>query len=141
MMTPQASPDSPLVSGLLNSGQGDRMAIGLSGLCLLHCAVGLALLASTTASAGLAALLLSPLVHEGALLAAMALAALLLVRGARLHGERAPLAPGIAGLTIMGMALMVGHGTGELLLTMAGAALVGAAHVMNLRARQRRLRA
>ena len=69
----------------------DRLAIGLSGLCAIHClgtAVALGLLSSV------AGLLEAPIIHEVGLVIAMILGAVALGQGARQHGMLIPVAVG-----------------------------------------------
>lgn len=109
----------------------DRSAITLSGLCLVHCLVGSLLLTAASLSAGL----LSHDVHAVGLAVALPLAAFALLRGVGLHGRLGVGALGAAGIALMAASLVVGHGgPGEILLSVAGVSLLGAAHWWNLRA-------
>jgi hypothetical protein len=109
----------------------DRLAIGLSGLCLIHC-LGTLLLVATLASAG--RLLANPLIHEIGLGLAILVGAIALGRGVIAHRRPLPMIVGGSGLTLMATALAVPHGNAEALLTMAGVALVATAHYLNVRA-------
>jgi hypothetical protein len=110
----------------------DRVAITLSGLCLLHCLIGLALLALLSMSGGL----LSHDVHVIGLLLALPLAAVAFWRGQQRHGRLAVGLLGLAGIIVMLASLFVDHGAlMELLVSMAGVALLAAAHLWNLTAR------
>ncbi len=112
----------------------DRLAIGLSGLCLLHCTAGFLLLTLFTLSGEW----LDHRVHAIGLLLAMPLAAIALWRGWRRHGRAAIGLMGVAGLLIMGLSLLIEHGeTLEILLSMAGVTLLAVAHWQNLRALRR----
>ncbi|MEO6581504.1 MAG: MerC domain-containing protein, partial [Sphingomicrobium sp.] len=78
-------------------GQLDRLAIGLSGLCMVHClatAVVLGLLASAGGFLG------SPIIHEIGLTLAMVLGAIALGKGVIEHGFMMPLAIGSLGLGV-----------------------------------------
>lgn len=108
----------------------DRVGVLLSGLCALHCLVGLVLV-SALGLGGEA--LLSPVIHEVGLGLAIVVGLVTLGVGMRRHGEIAPLAIGACGIALMALALVVGHGAGEAVLTIAGVALVAAAHIRNLR--------
>lgn len=114
----------------MRGGWLDRVAIGLSGLCLVHCAAS-AVLLTLLASAG--GLLLHPLVHEVGLALAMLLAAIALGRGWLLHRAVLPVLVGLSGLTLMGAALTVEHGLGETGLTIVGVTLVALGHHLNRR--------
>jgi uncharacterized membrane protein len=109
----------------------DRSAVGLSGLCLAHCLIGSLVLVSMSSAVGLA---FAHEIHVVGLLLAMPLAVVALVRGVRRHGKRRVVVFGGAGLCVMAAALAVGHGhIGEVVLTVIGVALLGVAHLMNLR--------
>jgi hypothetical protein len=109
----------------------DRIAIGLSGLCLLHCMAGFVLLSLFALSGGW----LDHRVHVVGLALAMPLAAVALWRGWRRHGRLSIGALGAFGLSIMGLSLLVSHGqSGEMLVSMAGVSLLALAHWRNLQA-------
>ena len=110
----------------------DGLAIGLSGLCAIHClatAVALGLLSSV------AGLLEAPIIHEGGLVIAMILGAIALGQGARQHGMMIPIAIGGLGLGIMAGALSLPHGWGgETAYTILGVMLLAFGHELNRRA-------
>lgn len=109
----------------------DRTAITLSGLCLVHCAAGGVLLSLFAVSGDW----LSHNVHLVGLLLALPLAAVALWRGVRLHGRRLVGLLGAVGIALMATSLFLGHGTGpEVLASIIGVSLLGAAHLWNLRA-------
>ncbi|MBK6802931.1 MerC domain-containing protein [Novosphingobium sp.] len=108
----------------------DRVGVLLSGLCALHCVAGLLLVAGL----GLGGeVLLAPEVHRIGLGLAIVVGAITLVIGVTRHGDARPLQMGAAGIALMSVALMVGHGAAEALFTIAGVALLGWAHIRNLR--------
>ena len=110
---------------------GDRLAIGLSGLCLVHC------LASTIFFASLASfgvLLANPVFHEIGLVIAIGFALVTLVVGVVSHGYTMPFAVGSFGLGMMGGALSRPHDGSEVLATMIGVAVVALGHDLNRRA-------
>lgn len=109
----------------------DRVAIGLSGICLVHCLAS-AVVLTLLASAG--GLLLHPLVHEIGLALAIVLAAVALGRGWLQHRAVRPALVGLAGLGLMAGALTVHHGLGETALTIVGVGLVALGHHLNRRA-------
>src|SRR3954453_6895192 len=80
----------------------DRIAMGLSGLCAVHC-VATAVLLGLLASAG--GLLGKPIIHEVGLTLAMIIGAIALGRGIREHGLIVPSAVGATGLMIMAYAM------------------------------------
>lgn len=109
----------------------DRLAIGLSGLCVVHC-VGTALLVTLLASVG--GVLLNPAIHEVGLTIAIALAAVALGRGVLIHGFMLPVAIGGLGIGVMAGALTLPHGSQEVMSTIFGVALVALGHDLNRRA-------
>ncbi|MDE1468097.1 MerC domain-containing protein [Aurantiacibacter sp. D1-12] len=111
-------------------GKMDRVGIFLSALCLLHCVAGLVLVAGL----GLGAtFLLDPAIHRFGLLLATLVAGVAIGLGAVRHRRRTPFVVAMTGLSFMGGALAVGHGTEEAVLTMIGVGLVAAGHILNLR--------
>jgi hypothetical protein len=108
----------------------DQFGIGLAGLCVLHCLVTL-LVVSALGLGG--HFLLDENIHRIGLVLALIVAALAIGRGMLKSGRRGPFLVALAGLALMGMALLVPHGTNEFLLTLAGVAIVAFAHWMNLR--------
>lgn len=108
----------------------DRWAAALSGLCVLHCALGVALVAAAAPAAWLGGHAL----HAAGLVMVLPIALLALWRGRQRHGEAGPLLLGVAGLTLVAAGLAVGHGTAaEFLLAGTGAAVHACAHGWNLR--------
>jgi hypothetical protein len=109
----------------------DGLAIGLSGLCAIHCmatAIAMALLSSA------ASVLAAPVIHEGGLVIAMVLGSLALGHGAYRHGLLLPVAIGALGLGVMAGALSLEHGTGgEMLYTLVGVFLLAFGHELNRR--------
>lgn len=116
---------------LHRDGRIDRLAMGLSGLCLVHC-LGTALFFASLASVG--GLFHAHWVHEVGLLLAIGFALAALVRGVFVHGFLLPFGVGCFGLGIMGGALALPHGSDELLATMIGVAIVALGHDLNQRA-------
>lgn len=108
----------------------DRVGVLLSGLCALHCIAGLVLVTGLGLGGGL---LLAPEIHRIGLALAIAVAVLTLGIGAIRHGQRGPLLLGGAGITLMSLALLAGHGQAEAVLTVGGVSLVALAHIRNLR--------
>ena len=109
----------------------DRIAMGLSGLCVVHC-VTTAVLLGLVASAG--GFLRKPIIHEVGLTLAMILGAIALGRGIREHGFVLPAAVGLTGLAVMGYALTL-HETGlEPVYTIAGVMILALGHRLNLMA-------
>lgn len=122
------------VSRWVEGGHGDRFAMGLSGLCALHCAASLFFLAFM-ASAGAA--LLNPAIHEVGLAVAILLGLILLITGARRHGQIRPLIIGGMGLVTMAFALTLPHDAREVVATLIGVTMLALGHGMNRRAGRR----
>jgi hypothetical protein len=106
----------------------DRMAIGLSGLCLVHC-LATAVILGLVASAG--GMLGSPWIHEVGLTLAMVLGAIALGRGVFEHGFMMPSAVGGLGLGVMAGALTLPHNGGEALYTVIGVGILALGHRLN----------
>jgi hypothetical protein len=117
-----------MVKPAAKMGRLDRLAIGLSGLCAVHC-VATAVLLSLMATAG--GLLGNPLIHEVGLALAMLLGAAALGSGAMRHRHLVPLAIGAGGIAVMAWAMTL-HETGwEPLFTIVGVAVLALGHRLN----------
>ncbi len=104
------------------------MAIGLSGLCVVHClatTVALALLASAGGMLGAA------WIHELGLGLAMIMGAIALGRGILEHGYTLPSAVGGLGLGVMTGALTMPHDGTEAIFTIVGVAILALGHRLN----------
>ena len=111
-------------------GRLDRAGVMLSALCLVHCVLGLVLVAGL----GLGGtFLLDPDIHRWGLLLATIVAGVAIGLGAVRHRRAMPFVVAMTGLSFMGGALAVGHGFEEAVLTMIGVTLVAAGHILNLR--------
>ncbi|WP_031342634.1 MerC domain-containing protein [Novosphingobium lindaniclasticum] len=107
----------------------DRAGIVLSGLCALHCVLGVFFVGFL----GLGGeVLLAPDVHRVGLVLALVVGVISLGFGVVRHGRIAPLVIGAVGLALMAGAIAVGHGLAESVLTIIGVALVALAHIRNL---------
>jgi hypothetical protein len=111
----------------------DRVGIVLSGLCALHCLLGIALISLFGLSSLAGEELFAPSIHRIGLALAVAIGAVTLGLGVLRHGRGEPLLIGGLGLALMTGALFAPHGVGEAGLTIAGVALVAYAHIRNLR--------
>jgi hypothetical protein len=120
-----------LIERLPATGTLDRWAIGLSGLCAVHC-ISTVLLVTVFASAG--GVLFSHGVHEIGLGIAILVGTVALVRGSLEHGYILPAAIGGIGLGVMAGALTMGHHGDEILLTLFGVAILALGHDLNRRA-------
>lgn len=112
-------------------GAIDRLAIGLSGFCLVHCLAS-AIFVAMLASAG--GLLLDPMVHEVGLFMAIGLGVIALGRGIADHGFMMPSAVGGLGLGVMSGALMIPHGEASTIYTVLGVMILALGHDLNRRA-------
>jgi hypothetical protein len=112
-------------------GRLDRIAMALSGLCLVHC-LATAVLLGLVSAAGNA--LGAPWIHEVGLTLAMILGAVALVRGMREHGFIMPCLVGALGLSIMGVALTMPHDGSEALYTVIGVMILALGHRLNVMA-------
>lgn len=110
----------------------DRFAMGLSGLCAVHCLASAVLVALASTAGGM---LLNPLFHEIGLTVAICLGAVALGRGIFDHGYMAPAVTGSFGLGIMAGAMQLPHGNGgETMWTLIGVAILALGHDLNRRA-------
>lgn len=117
-MTPRQSTHLPLT---------DRLGLGLSALCVVHClatSAAVALLAS-------AGLLGNPLIHRVGLALAILVGAVALGAGTVRHGRTGPMMLGLVGLLLMGGGIAAPHGLAEAVLTVAGVSLLALAHWRN----------
>jgi hypothetical protein len=109
----------------------DRIAMALSGLCLVHCMAS-AILVAVLASAG--GILLNPHIHEIGLVIAIGLGVVSLGRGIVEHGFMMPAAVGGLGLGVMSGALSLPHDGAEMIYTIIGVAILALGHDLNRRA-------
>jgi hypothetical protein len=116
----------------VQGGVVDRMAIGLSGLCLVHCLAS-AIFVALLASAG--GVLLNPAIHEVGLMFAIALGIVALGRGIFDHGFMMPSAIGGLGLGVMAGSLQLSEGGMGTVYTILGVSLLALGHDLNRRAR------
>jgi len=107
----------------------DRLAIGLSGLCLVHC-LGTTIVLAVLASAG--GMLGAPIIHEIGLSLAMLLGGLSLGKGIFDHGYTMPSAVGGLGLGVMAGALTMPHDGTEAIYTVIGVAILALGHRLNV---------
>lgn len=120
-----------MLAGAVKGGVMDRIAIAVSGLCLVHCLAS-AILVAMIASAG--GILLNPAIHEIGLMIAIGLGIVSLGRGIVDHGFMMPAAVGGLGLGVMGGALTLPHDGGEVVYTILGVAILALGHDLNRRA-------
>lgn len=129
-MTAHAHIHSPAFAWI--ESRFDRFAIGLSGLCAIHCVATSVLLALASTAGGL---LLNPMIHEVGLTMAMLIGAVALGRGVMRHGYMLPAAVGSGGLGMMAGAITLPHGDGaETIWTILGVCVLALGHDLNRRA-------
>jgi hypothetical protein len=110
----------------------DRLAIGVSGFCLVHC-IASAVFLTVLASAG--GLLLDPIFHEVGMMIALVLGVTGLGRGVLAHGFMLPAAIGSLGLGMMAGALTLDHGSlATTLYSVTGVLVLALGHDLNRRA-------
>jgi hypothetical protein len=111
----------------------DRLAIGLSGLCVVHCVASAVLLAMLSTVGGM---LLNPVFHEIGLTFAIFLGAVALGKGVFDHGYLMPASMGAFGLGVMAGAMTLPHDSSgaETLWTVIGVGLLAFGHDLNRRA-------
>ena len=115
-------------TGVIKNGTLDRVAMTLSGLCLVHC-LATALLLGTLSTVG--GLLGSPIIHEVGLALALGLGVIALGNGIMRHGRFLPPSIGGLGIGAMAAALSLPHGGSEMVATMLGVALLATGHFLN----------
>ena len=106
----------------------DRVAIGLSGLCLVHCLASAVVLGLLSAAGGM---LGAPIVHEIALSLAMVLGSVALGKGIVEHAFMLPSAIGALGLGVMAGALTLPHDGAEPMVTVVGVLILALGHRLN----------
>ena len=106
----------------------DRYAIGLSGLCLVHCLATSVLLALVSAAGSM---LGADWIHEIGLGLAMIMGGIALGRGIMEHGYSMPSAVGGLGLGVMAGALTLPHDGTEALYTVVGVGILALGHRLN----------
>jgi hypothetical protein len=118
-------------AGTIKNGAMDRIAIALSGLCVVHCLAS-AVLVAMIASAG--GILLNPIIHEVGLMIAIALGIVSLGRGIVEHGFMMPSSVGGLGLGVMAGSLTLPHDSNEIIYSILGVAILALGHDLNRRA-------
>ncbi len=106
----------------------DRLAVGLSALCGVHC-LATSLLIGAMASLG--GVLENPIIHEGGLFLAILFGAVGLGAGALRKGHMLPVAVGSLGLGVMAGALSHHHSVMETVYTLLGVGILSLGHILN----------
>ena len=107
----------------------DKLAISLSAACVIHCLFAPTLI--IFAYSFLSFSVESELIHYIILMLALPISALALVLGYRNHKVLSFLMIGIAGLSLMLIAVLLGEATSERVLTIVGSCTVAYAHYKN----------
>lgn len=110
----------------------DRLAMGLSGLCAVHCVATVALLGLLASAGGL---LGAPIIHEVGLGLAMIIGAIALGFGAREHGRLLPSLVGAVGLVTMAYAMSLHESGLEPAFTIVGVMILALGHKLNIAAK------
>ena len=117
-----------MTSATISTSRLDRLAIGLSGLCMVHCLATSVLLALVASAGGM---LGASWIHEVGLVLAMVMGAVALGRGILEHGYMMPSSIGALGLGVMAGALTLPHDGGEALFTVVGVGILALGHRLN----------
>jgi hypothetical protein len=112
----------------ISTSRLDRIAMGLSGLCLVHCLATAVLLGLVSAAGGV---LGAPIIHEVGLTLAMILGSIALGKGIVEHGFMMPSAVGGLGLGVMAGALSLPHDGREPIYTVIGVMILALGHRLN----------
>ena len=107
----------------------DKLAISLSAACVIHCLFAPTLI--IFAYSFLSFSVESELIHYIILTLALPISGLALVLGYRNHKVLSFLMIGITGLSLMLLAVLLGEGTSEKVLTVIGSCTVAYAHYKN----------
>ncbi|MEW9854852.1 MerC domain-containing protein [Novosphingobium sp. M1R2S20] len=107
----------------------DGVGVLLSGLCAVHCILGLMLVGILGVGGQF---LLAPEIHRFGLALAVVIGFVSIGLGVLRHGRLEPLVLGVVGLSFMAAGLVVEHGLPEAIVTILGVALVALAHIRNL---------
>jgi hypothetical protein len=120
-----------MFANVARNGALDRIAIAISGLCLVHC-LATSVFIVLLASAG--GILVAPAIHETGLTIAILLGSIALGRGVIEHGFMMPSAVGGLGLGVMAGALTMPHSMVETVYTIVGVLILALGHDLNRRA-------
>ena len=110
----------------------DKFAISFSAICMIHCLFAPSLIVLSYSS--LALTLESELIHKAILLLTIPVSIFAISLGYKNHSNNSIIYTGIAGLTILISALLIGESIGEnaeLILTILGSLMVITCHYKN----------
>lgn len=117
-----------MITQIVRNGTLDRIAMVLSGLCLVHCLATAIVLATLSTVGGLFG---DPIIHEAGLALAIILGIVALGNGILKHGRFLPPSIGALGIGAMTAALTLPHGGSEMVATMLGVVLLATGHFLN----------
>ena len=112
----------------------DKFAMSFSAICMIHCLFAPSLIILSYSS--LALTVESELIHKAILLLTIPVSIFAISLGYKNHSNNSIIYTGIAGLTILISALLIGESIGEnaeLILTIIGSLMVIACHYRNYR--------
>ena len=112
----------------------DKFAMSFSAMCMIHCLFAPSLIILSYSS--LALTVESELIHKAILLLTIPVSIFAISLGYKNHSNNSIIYTGIAGLTILISALLIGESIGEnaeLILTTIGSLMVIACHYRNYR--------
>ena len=112
----------------------DKFAMSFSAICMIHCLFAPSLIILSYSS--LALTVESELIHKAILLITIPVSIFAISLGYKNHSNNSIIYTGIAGLTILISALLIGESIGEnaeLILTIIGSLMVIACHYRNYR--------
>ena len=111
----------------------DRIAVGLSGACAVHCLLTPVVLIALPA---FGSILSDAQFHVAMLALVLPISSYALFSGCRQHGNRVVLLPGSLGLCIIVVSAFCGHQlfgeSGERVVTILGSSLVAISHFLNM---------
>ena len=114
--------------------RSDKFAMSFSAICMVHCLFAPSLIILSYSS--LALTVESELIHKAILLLTIPVSIFAISLGYKNHSNNSIIYTGIAGLTILISALLIGESIGEnaeLILTIVGSLMVIACHYRNYR--------
>jgi hypothetical protein len=114
--------------------RSDKFAMSFSAICMVHCLFAPSLIILSYSS--LALTVESELIHKAILLLTIPVSIFAISLGYKNHSNNSIIYTGIAGLTILISALLIGESIGEnaeLILTIIGSLMVIACHYRNYR--------
>ena len=112
----------------------DKFAMSFSAICMIHCLFAPSLIILSYSS--LALTVESELIHKAILLLTIPVSIFAISLGYKNHSNKSIIYTGIAGLTILISALLIGESIGEnaeLILTIIGSLMVITCHYRNYR--------